>query len=336
MNISTIAFILIAVFGVALLTLFAGGLMIRSDAHRAALRNAGAAYRPSRVLEDLRPVRDLVVDFVAESYPSRKLLDFLGEHPEPASIIELRASLPFRAERLWTAVLFTSVAGLIRFGRDGITLTDAGHAVRAQFNDPTSSETEVGDPVELERSDGFDALRSETVGMSDRRNAEARMAIGQLRKSAVTDDPSESDGAPGRSDAGPRGSISAADHRELSAALAAARKLAVLTRETRPLQDKLMRARVSPANDIPQDLITMNSRAELVDLDTNERVVLGLVYPADADIGQGRISVFHPLGAAMLGHRVGDEFEWAVPYGTRRFKVAAVQFQPEAALAMAA
>lgn len=32
----------------------------------------------------------------------------------------------------------------------------------------------------------------------------------------------------------------------------------------------------------------------------------------------------------MLGYGVGDEFEWTVPYGSRRLKVLKVRCQPEA------
>lgn len=73
----------------------------------------------------------------------------------------------------------------------------------------------------------------------------------------------------------------------------------------------------------------MNSHAELLDLDTNERMEFTLVYPAEAQIEEGKISVLAPLGTAMIGYRVGDEFEWIVPYGQRRFRVTAVEFQPE-------
>jgi transcription elongation GreA/GreB family factor len=38
----------------------------------------------------------------------------------------------------------------------------------------------------------------------------------------------------------------------------------------------------------------------------------------------------------MLGRRVGEQIEWQIPYGARRFEVSAVQFQPEAVLALAA
>ena len=66
-------------------------------------------------------------------------------------------------------------------------------------------------------------------------------------------------------------------------------------------------------DEIPADVITMNSRAELLDLDSNERMEFTLVLPSDADINAGKISVLAPLGTAMLGYRVGDEFEWPVP-----------------------
>jgi regulator of nucleoside diphosphate kinase len=80
----------------------------------------------------------------------------------------------------------------------------------------------------------------------------------------------------------------------------------------------------------------MNSRAELVDLETNEVMQFTLVLPRGAKIDEGKISVLAPLGTAMLGYRVGDEFEWHVPYGVRRLKVTNVHFQPEAELKQAA
>jgi regulator of nucleoside diphosphate kinase len=79
-------------------------------------------------------------------------------------------------------------------------------------------------------------------------------------------------------------------------------------------------------------VITLNSVAELRDLETNEIMRFTLVLPRDARIEDGKISVLAPLGTAMLGYRVGDEFEWTVPYGRRRLKVTQVYFQPEANL----
>jgi regulator of nucleoside diphosphate kinase len=102
------------------------------------------------------------------------------------------------------------------------------------------------------------------------------------------------------------------------------------------LQSELDRARVLPPMEVPGDVITMYSRAVLRDLDTGEDMEFTLVFPHEADIDEGKISVLAPLGTAMLGYRVGDEFAWEVPGGNRRLKVADVVFQPEGRVGMPA
>jgi regulator of nucleoside diphosphate kinase len=87
---------------------------------------------------------------------------------------------------------------------------------------------------------------------------------------------------------------------------------------------------VSPA-DIPKDVVTMNSKAQVRDLETNEIMTYTLVFPGNANIDDGKISVLAPVGTAMLGHRAGEEFEWHVPAGPVRLRVEEVLYQPEAA-----
>jgi regulator of nucleoside diphosphate kinase len=84
---------------------------------------------------------------------------------------------------------------------------------------------------------------------------------------------------------------------------------------------ELDRAQIVPEHELPADVIMMNSTVELEDLTDGEISTFTLVYPEDADIDQGRISVLAPLGTAMLGYRVGDELSWPVPSGTIRFRV---------------
>jgi regulator of nucleoside diphosphate kinase len=95
------------------------------------------------------------------------------------------------------------------------------------------------------------------------------------------------------------------------------------------LEGELRRARVVPADKVPADVITMNSVVRLKDLDSNEMEELELVYPADADTAQNRISVLAPIGTAILGYRLGDVIEWPVPAGLRRLRVEEVVYQPE-------
>jgi regulator of nucleoside diphosphate kinase len=124
--------------------------------------------------------------------------------------------------------------------------------------------------------------------------------------------------------------MSAADYEELRCVVAAAGRLSKRgLEEVAALERELTRAEIVAAGNVPPDVITMNSRAELLDLETSERMDFTLVYPVDANIDEGKISVLASLGAAMIGYQVGDEFTWFVPYGQRRLRVTAVRFQPE-------
>lgn len=96
------------------------------------------------------------------------------------------------------------------------------------------------------------------------------------------------------------------------------------------LSEELKRGQVvAPAN-VPPDVITMNSRVLLLDLESNEEMEYTLVFPQDADPATGRISILAPIGTAMLGYREGDTFTWNVPDGVRKIKVVRILFQPEA------
>ena len=98
------------------------------------------------------------------------------------------------------------------------------------------------------------------------------------------------------------------------------------------LETELLRANVVPRGKIPHDLVTMNSRVVFENMTTGERREVTLVYPGMADIDAGRISVLVPVGTALLGLRVGQSIDWEGPGGgKRRYRIAAVPYQPEAA-----
>ena len=97
------------------------------------------------------------------------------------------------------------------------------------------------------------------------------------------------------------------------------------------LSDELDQADLVRPEEIPNDVITMNSTFRLQDLDNGEEAVYSLVFPADADSSRGKISVLAPIGTAVLGYRVGDTVEWDVPAGLKRLTVREIVYQPEAA-----
>lgn len=96
------------------------------------------------------------------------------------------------------------------------------------------------------------------------------------------------------------------------------------------LEDELDRANIVDPKEIPMDAITMRSKVRLKDLESRKEMIYSLVFPNEADVDEGRISVLAPVGTAMIGYRVGDIIEWEVPSGLRRLKVEEVLYQPEA------
>jgi regulator of nucleoside diphosphate kinase len=100
--------------------------------------------------------------------------------------------------------------------------------------------------------------------------------------------------------------------------------------DVRALQAELEHACIVTPADVPPDVITMNSKARLRDLETGEEMVFTLAFPGNANIENDKISVVAPIGTAMLGQRVGDELEWEVPGGLVRLRVEEVLYQPEA------
>jgi len=96
------------------------------------------------------------------------------------------------------------------------------------------------------------------------------------------------------------------------------------------LEDELDRANIVDPKEIAMDAITMRSKVRLKDLESRKEMIYSLVFPTEADVDEGRISVLAPVGTAMIGYRVGDIIEWEVPSGLRRLKVEEVLYQPEA------
>ncbi len=105
------------------------------------------------------------------------------------------------------------------------------------------------------------------------------------------------------------------------------------SRENRLLEEleaELLRAELVSPQDTPPDVITMNSTVRLQDLATKKELEYTLVYPAEANIENNRVSILAPVGIAMIGYRVGDTVTWKIPGGTKRLKVKKILYQPEA------
>ncbi len=86
-----------------------------------------------------------------------------------------------------------------------------------------------------------------------------------------------------------------------------------------------------PSREIPPDVVTMYSQVIVEDLATHKRQKLTLCYPADAEPHQGFISVLSPVGASLIGQRLGSTVQWQTPAGEAcSARIAELLFQPEA------
>ena len=98
------------------------------------------------------------------------------------------------------------------------------------------------------------------------------------------------------------------------------------------LQAELDRADVLPPEEIPPNVVTMNSTVQFSIVETGKELRLTLVYPRDLDGSADKVSIFAPVGSALLGLSVGDELAWPGPGGkAMTVRVTDILFQPERA-----
>ncbi|MBS7780177.1 MAG: nucleoside diphosphate kinase regulator [Comamonas sp.] len=98
------------------------------------------------------------------------------------------------------------------------------------------------------------------------------------------------------------------------------------------LEAELDRADVVEPAQMPPNVVTMNSTVQFEILETRQDFRLTLVYPRDIDGSADRVSIFAPVGSALLGLSVGDELAWPGPGGkTMTVRVTGIIYQPESA-----
>ncbi|WP_176593867.1 nucleoside diphosphate kinase regulator [Sphingobium sp. EM0848] len=84
------------------------------------------------------------------------------------------------------------------------------------------------------------------------------------------------------------------------------------------LLDEIARAQTHRAERIPPDVVTMHSSVEFVDEASGVDRTVQIVYPAQADIAAGRISILTPIAAGLIGLREGQSISWPDREGRER------------------
>ncbi len=94
------------------------------------------------------------------------------------------------------------------------------------------------------------------------------------------------------------------------------------------LQKVLEHSRVIDPDMLPKDRVCLLSRVEFTNLATNARMKFEIVSPHEMDLEAGRISLKSPIGAALMGKKVGEIAEAQVPSGILRLRIESITFDP--------
>ena len=87
------------------------------------------------------------------------------------------------------------------------------------------------------------------------------------------------------------------------------------------LQKVLEHSRVIDPDALPKDRVCLLSRVEFTNLSTNTRMKFEIVSPHEMDLEAGKISLKCPIGAALMGKKVGEVAEAQVPSGILRLRI---------------
>jgi regulator of nucleoside diphosphate kinase len=90
-------------------------------------------------------------------------------------------------------------------------------------------------------------------------------------------------------------------------------------------------AEIREPDKIPNNIVTMNSEINFSFINLKKQGKIKIVYPNEADVKKGRISIFSPIANVLLGHKEGDIIEWIGPMGEMNIQIEKIVYQPEAA-----
>lgn len=104
----------------------------------------------------------------------------------------------------------------------------------------------------------------------------------------------------------------------------ARRRQAKTISRIRFLQKVLEHSRVIDPDALPKDRVCLLSRVEFTNLSTNVRMTFEIVSPHEMNLEAGKISLKSPIGAALMGRKVGEIVEAQTPSGTLRLRIESI------------
>lgn len=91
------------------------------------------------------------------------------------------------------------------------------------------------------------------------------------------------------------------------------------------LANEIKTAKIVKVEDIPEKAIVLNSSVEIEEIGGGRKYNFQIVLPKEANMKESKISVFTPMGIALIGYLEGALVEWEMPNGVQKFKINKVQ-----------
>ena len=96
------------------------------------------------------------------------------------------------------------------------------------------------------------------------------------------------------------------------------------------LENELSRSVIVDPQEIPENVVSMNSQIQFTDLTRDKQMIRTLVYPHALSSTEDGLSVMAPIGASLIGLKVGDIIDWPLPNNSQtQLRIDAVIWQPE-------
>ena len=106
----------------------------------------------------------------------------------------------------------------------------------------------------------------------------------------------------------------------------ARRRQAKTISRIRFLQKVLEHSRVIDPKALPKDRVCLLSKVEFTNLSTNVRMKFEIVSPHEMNLEAGKISLKSPIGAALMGKKVGETAQAHTPSGTLHLRIESITF----------
>jgi len=84
---------------------------------------------------------------------------------------------------------------------------------------------------------------------------------------------------------------------------------------------ELESAKIVKEDELPDDAVCIGSEVEIQEIVSERKYTFQIVLPSQANMKENKMSVFAPIGTALLGYRVGSQVQWEMPDGMKTFNI---------------